>query len=190
MFEDIVPLEPLHFFEIEVEVGKKPSPLPDLLDIRLAKVQMWWAQNGLFFTFEINRKFDEPHFPAGDCIELFIDTRDQKSATITPFCHHFFFLPERMDGKMAGEVTRFRTDERHPLADPDLLKIVRKGKIFEIFIPKEALHGYDPSQFKRLGLNYKVLGSDGKWQVLSASPEDCKIEQHPSLWASVVLETK
>ncbi|MCP5469485.1 MAG: hypothetical protein H7A36_03150 [Chlamydiales bacterium] len=191
MLEDLVPLEPLHFFDIELDVGKEETLLPDFLETGLAKVYMWWAHNGVHLRFEIARVFDQPHFPAGDCIELFFDTRDVKSATITRFCHHFFVLPEKVDGEQAGEVTRFRTEERHPLASPDALKVhskKEKGKrIVGIFVPKEALYGYDPSQFGRLGFTYKVVGQDGKTQVLSASSEDFSVEQHPQLWASLIL---
>ncbi len=190
MLDGLVPLEPLHFFDIEVDIGQEPTLLPDLLETKMAKVFVSWSHSGLHFHFEINRAFNQPHL-RGDVVELFIDSRDLKSATMTRFCHHFIFLPEMVDGEIAKEITRFRTEERHPLAHPDLFKVKskkEKGKrMMEIFIPKEALCGYDPSQFNKLGFNYRVLSFEGDWQVFSASAEDFPIEQHPNLWASLYL---
>ena len=192
MLEDLVPMEPLHFFDVEIDVGKESTLLPDLLESRLARVYCSWSTFALHFTFEISRLFDQPG-RQGDCIELFIDTRGVKSSTLTRFCHHFLIFPERVDGEIAAEITRFRTEERHPLADPKLIEVKshmekRKRKI-EISLPQEVLYGYDPTEHKKLGLNFRVLGVDGKMQILSASSEDFPIEQHPLLWASIHLES-
>lgn len=191
MLDELVPLEPLHFFDLQLDVGQKLTPLPDLLHSHLAKVSMSWSFNGLNFLFDIETAFDEPH-PRGDCVELFIDTRDLKSSTVTQFCHHFLIFPEVVDGESAREVTRFRSEERHPLAHPDLLSVksskVKGRRKMEIFIPKEALFGYDPSRIRRLGFNYRVQEASGDWQVLSVSAEDFPIEQHPLLWATINLE--
>ena len=89
----------------------------------------------------------------------------------------------------AGEATRFRTEDAHELCDSSTLEIqkTKKGK-FEIFIPAACLHGYDPTQFSRLGFSYRInrMGQGG--QVFSANDEDFKIEQQPSLWASLELK--
>ena len=191
MLENIVPLEPLHFFDLEIDVSQKPTLLPDFLKCQIAKVYMWWENAGLHFRFEFDGPFDEPH-PRGDCIELLIDTRDLKSSTITQFCHHFLILPEKVDGEIAKEVTRFRTEERHLLAHPDKIIVKSEKKrgrrLIEVFLSKELLHGYDPSKISRLGFNYRILEATGDWQVLSASWEDFPVDQHPILWATINLE--
>ncbi|MCH9610172.1 MAG: hypothetical protein S4CHLAM81_07140 [Chlamydiales bacterium] len=189
MLEEIVPMEPLHFFDLEVDVNKEPTLLPDLMDSKMAKVYMWWAANGLHFRFQFRAAFDQPH-PRGDCVELMIDTRNIKSSSVTRFCHHFLIFPRIVDGEIAKEITRFRTEERHNLASPDLFKVKGEGKKLEIFIPKEALHGYDPQRISKLGFNYKIQEVSGEWQVFSASPDDFVVEQHPLLWATINLESK
>lgn len=194
MLDDIIPLEPIHFFEIQIDIGKEPTLLPDFLETGLAKVYLYWSFSGVHFNIDLNRKFDEPHFPNGDCIEFFIDTRDVKSSSLTRFCHHFVCFPEMVDQVIAQEITRFRTEEKHALALPELLQVqarVEKGKRkMEIFIPKEALYGYDPSAFNKMGFTYKITGRDGKTQLLSASSEDFVIESHPCFWASLRLKEK
>ncbi len=53
-----------------------------------------------------------------------IDTRDLKTSGYnTKFCHHFYFLPEKIDGIQCGEVTRFRTEDTHELCDPQFLQV-------------------------------------------------------------------
>ena len=189
--ETLLPLEPLSCFELSIDVGSAPTLLPDLLNVQFAKVYLALEDRGLSLRLVINDPFDQPSW-RGDCVELLIDTHDLKSMTITPFCHHFIILPELVDGEKVREVTRFRTEERHPIARPDQFEIVsrREGRKrhLEIFISKEALHGYDLTRNGRLGFNYRVVGASGQTQCLTASWVDCPVEQHPVLWATVNRE--
>ncbi|MCC5832448.1 MAG: hypothetical protein JJU12_05325 [Chlamydiales bacterium] len=205
MFEELVPLVPVHFFQIQADCpyGKRLAEkhrLPDLSKLNgerpFADLYMGWSEEGISLKVEVEGRFDQPDFPnfqTADSIELFFDTRDVKrSGYNTRFCHHFYFLPERIQNNgervQAGEATRFRTEERHELCDPEKL-VIKKGKkgIFEIFLPAESLHGYDPSQFSRLGFTYRINRINGASQVFSAHDEDFSIEQQPSLWASFRL---
>ncbi|MFN0065462.1 MAG: hypothetical protein ACKVOH_04415 [Chlamydiales bacterium] len=194
MFDDIIPFEPIHFFQLQVDISKEPVLLPFFGEEELGKVYMGWEKEGITLRFSLNRLFDAPEFPeylSGDAVEIFLDTRDVKSQTLTRYCHHFFVLPERVDTVQAGEVTRFREEEKRELADPNLLKIhsskVKGKRVLEIFLPSQSLYGYDPSQFGRLGFTYRIQAQDGKMQYFSASPDDFRIEQTPSLWASINL---
>ena len=86
-----------------------------------AEVAMGWHQQGLEIYVRIDEPFRQAHYPEvdrGDSIEVFVDTRDVKTASFnTRFCHHFFFLAEGIEGHFAGEMTRFRTEDVHPLCD-------------------------------------------------------------------------
>lgn len=147
----------------------------------------------------VKGSFNEPQFPnfqAGDSVELFFDTRDVKTSGFnTKFCHHFYFLPEAIENEgeaiQAGEATRFRTEDVHELCSPQLLEVktTKGGKEvkMDIFIPKECLHGYDPSLFERLGFTYRINRASGSHQFFTANGEDFTIEQQPSLWASIKL---
>ncbi len=211
MFEEILPLEPVHFFSLGADLhyysGKKEATLaskyhlPDLFSLffeetAFATVSLGWSEKGIYCTVETKIAFTNCHFPdfrAGDSVELFFDTRDAKSSSFTKFCHHFLFLPESIENNIQVlEISKFVREDSHPLADPSLLFLETekkfKGFVMRIFLPQEALHGYDPSQFDRLGFTYRINRSTGLPQYFSASGEEVAIEGQPSLWASLNLK--
>ena len=213
MLEELEPLTPVNFFAISSDChhysGRKEIPLPkkyllpDLSeltgDTTFAEISLGWSQKGLFATIIINKTTLQPFFPdftAGDSVEFFIDTRDVKTSSFnTRFCHHFFFLPLPIstNGEMiqAGEITRFRTEDAHELCNPTLLKVTcgqeKRKTVMQLFIPSEALVGYDPSQFARIGFTYRINRYDEPPQHFSASSEDFAIEQNPQSWATLQL---
>lgn len=165
-----------------------------------AQVAIGWNEEGLGFNILVNQPFTQSFFPdieRGDSIELMIDTRDIKTSGFnTRFCHHFYFLPKEVDGQLHGEITHFRTDDNHPLCDPQLLQSETESKVrlfrsnsyeMKIFIPASCLHGYDPHQFDRLGMTYRINRCGGKPQHFSVSSKDYQIDQQPALWASLKL---
>lgn len=211
--EEFFPITPINFFQIYADCRHLPDGkgfpflskktdeylLPDTSGLcsetHFAKVAMGWNEEGLEFIVTIDQPVSESRYPdvtRGDSVELFIDTRDVKTSGFnTRFCHHFFFLPEGVEGHFAGEITRFRTEDSHPLCDPaDLIvkpTLKKDGYQLHIFIPKHCLNGYDPTQFKRLGFSYHINRSRGFAQHFSVVTEDYQIEQQPSLWASIQL---
>ncbi len=211
MLEEIVPLEPVHFFAFQLDCryaksGKldKGHFLPDLSAFHdgspFAKVALGWHEKGIYVQVHVEGAFDHPDFPKfaeGDSMELFFDTRDVKTTGFTTrFCHHFFFLPDPVqtsggEDVHAREITRFRAEGVHPLCEPSLLEITaikeKRKRILQIFIPSECLHGYDPVQFDRLGFSYRINRVNGSKQHFSASGTDFSIESQPALWASLKL---
>lgn len=204
-------LHPVNFFALAAEcryLDKKdltPSLTSHLLpdtsglcyEYPFAKVAIGWHEKGIGFQIFVDQPFSRVSYPdvaRGDSIELMIDTRDLKSAGFnTRFCHHFFFLPEPVDGLQAGEITRFRTEDSHPLCDPSLLQCeTRKGSSdykIKIFIPSQCLYGYDPKQFDRIGFTYRINRASGKPQHFSVLSQEYQIDQQPSLWSSLKLKT-
>lgn len=166
-----------------------------LAEDSFVKSQMGWNKKGLCFAFDIDKPFEDsfyPDFRKGDSIELFIDTRDLKSAGfITRFCHHFVAFPKPIEEIYAREVTTFRTDDRHDLCDPSQIKVAsefrKKGYHIEINLLSECLYGYDPSSFERLGFTFRInaMGMDPNHFVVSS--EYVGIEQHPNRWASMQM---
>lgn len=214
MLEEIIPVEPIHFFAIGVNChyygGKKEASLPSkhqlpdlsslfFAEAPFAKVFLGWSEKGLFLTIVTHLSFGNVHFPdtrAGDSIELFIDTRDaKKSGPITRFCHHFCIFPEPFESEtkeiQALEMTRFRAEDVHPLADPNLIFVESekkmRGREVRIFLPQEVLYRYDPSQFERLGFSYRINRASGLPQYFSASSDEVALESHPAFWASLNL---
>jgi len=214
--EEFVPITPINFFQVTADCRhlsvEKGLSFPNLKDKtadkfllpdtsrlcsedKFADVSMAWHEDGLEFFVRVQEPFKHAYFPSvdlGDSVELFIDTRDVKTAGFnTRFCHHFYFLAEGVEGHFAGEITRFRTEDVHPLCDPNDLKIkslIRSGGYsMHIFIPSHCLYGYDPAQFNRLGFSYRINRCDGFPQHFSVVTEDFAVEQQPSLWASLKL---
>lgn len=202
-------LSPINFFQMSGECrcytpdsfgkNKTKHSIPNTSELCndecFAAISLAWALDGLHINVVIDQPYLQVTYPdvtQGDSVEIFVDTRDVKSSGYnTRFCHHFFFLPEAMSGHQCGEITRFRTDESHPLCNPEQLKVKStiKNKCYEmqIFISSECLYGYDPKQFDRIGFAYRINRPDGPSQHFSAISEEYRIEQQPSLWSSMRL---
>jgi len=218
MFEDdeIVPITPINFFQVSADCNYLPHAkgqsfphltkknagkylLPDTSALcseeSFAEVSIGWHAEGIEVFVKVDSPFKKAVYPEidrGDSVELLIDTRDVKTSGFnTRFCHHFFFLAEGVDGHFAGEITRFRTEDVHPLCDPSELKVKSlcqsDGYQLNIFIPSSCLHGYDPEQFNRLGFTYRINQSEGFPQHFSVVADDYQIEQQPSLWGTLRL---
>lgn len=212
--DEIAPITPVNFFQLGIDCKSMPKGksypvmdaknykgflLPDTSELcfqeKFADIALAWGLEGLEIFAKIDSSLQQVFYPEverGDSFEVFIDTRDVKTATFnTKFCHHFFFLPEAVEGKMAGEITRFRTEDVHAHCDPDELKVKaakqRTGYALSIFIPSSCLHGYQPDQFKRLGFSYRVNRYQDEPQHFSVVTSDYQIDQQPSLWASLNL---
>ncbi len=212
--DDFVPLTPVNFFQISADCQFLPRTdgfpalnkknykkylLPDTSALcseeTFAEVAVGWHQQGLEIYAHIDEPFRQASYPEidrGDSVEVFIDTRDVKTASFnTRFCHHFFFLAEGVEGHFAGEITRFRTEDVHPLCDPNELKVKSQcqssAHTLNIFIPSQCLFGYDPDQFNRLGFSYRINRAQGFPQHFSVVTDDYQIDQQPSLWASLKL---
>lgn len=212
--DELFPITPVNFFALSADCfylapeqgfrgtkGKRVDayvlPQTGILchEETFASVAMGWNEEGLEFLVHVDKPCEQVYYPAvekGDSIELFIDTRDVKTSGYnTRFCHHFFFLPELAEGHQAGEMTRFRTEDAHPLCDASELHIQGKSgrQSYEVYcrIPKTCLAGYEPAQFDRLGFSYRINRPHGLPQHFSVVSEDYKIEEQPSLWSSMRL---
>jgi len=206
--EEFVPLNPVHFFQLtwdcpqgsdglEKKKYRLPSTDPWTGEEIFAQVAMGWGGEGLHFAIDVDQKFQEAFYPEvsrGDSVELLIDTRDVKTSGYnTRFCHYFFFLPVDVDGHQKGEITRFRTEDAHPLCEAKELKLqVQTGRSsyhMKIFIPSSCLNGYDPEQCNHIGFTYRINRYGGEPQHLSVLSQEFGMEQQPSLWSSVRLMT-
>lgn len=208
----IVPLSPVNFFQINADCYQLPSgsfptlsstlkkyKLPDTSSLcaeeHFADLFIGWNEEGIEVLVQVSCPFQKASYPEitqGDSLELFIDTRDVKTSGYnTRFCHHLFFLPESIEGRQAGEITRFRTEDAHELCD--FSKLVVNSQIkpssykINIFIPSQCLNGYDVNQFDRLGFTYRINRTHGSSQHFSVTTDDYQLEQQPSLWSSLKL---
>lgn len=158
-------------------------------------VYLGWTESGLAARIDVHTTFKNafyPYFKRGDAVELFIDTRDLKSAAYnTQFCHNFFFLPQEVEGVQKGECTHFRSEDSHPLTDEKNLfletEFGKKGYTLYIFLSKDALVGYDPNSFNRIGFSYRIHRYGESAQHFSVSSQTFTLEQQPSAWISLQI---
>jgi hypothetical protein len=208
--EELNAISPADFYNLKLELHafnaslksklfRKSYFLPETADLlgeeTFAEVAMGWSQDGVLFEIFVKKAFETslyPEFRKGDSIELFLDTRDFKGPSFPGrFCHHFVILPKEVEGILCQEITRFRTEDAHPLSDGDTIKVEsefdKRDYRLKIFLPSHVLHGYDPATFDRLGFTYRINRSGGEPQHFSVSSKEYAIEQAPSLWSSLKL---
>ncbi len=213
--EENVSLTPVNFFQVSIECHLLPPVkdatfalnaknyrsylLPDLSALThesvFAEVALGWSREGIEVFCLIRQPYTRacyPVFEKGDSLELCLDTRDVKTSGYnTRFCHHFFFLPEAVEGLKAAELTKFRTEDAHELcasADLQVQSTLKSDQyILQCFIPLHCLQGYDPDQFNRMGMTYRVNRFGGSSQHFSVLSEEYKFQEQPSLWSSVRL---
>lgn len=203
-------LNPIQFFSLSADCyplsknKEEPSftrhllPSTDSLTHEkvFAEVAIGWSEEGIGVAVRSHAPATSSNYPLieeGDCVELFFDTRDLKSTGFnTRFCHHFFFLPQPVEGISKGEKTHFRTEDSHPLCDGQWMScrtdLHKSGYLMKIFIPSQCLCGYDPRQFDRIGFTYRIRQAGGGTQHFSVVSQDYQVEQQPSLWASLLLK--
>lgn len=160
-----------------------------------AKAYMAWSETALYFTFVVESSPWQVFYPQvsrGDSIELFVDTKNLKSARLaTRFCHHFFFLPERIEGLVTGEITHFRTEDTHPLCNPDDIEYkvthTKKGYRADFVLTERCLVGFQPTEGACIGLSYRVNRFNGSPQHFAPSSLRLPLDQCPYLWPEVRL---
>ena len=195
--KDLKPLPPSAFFEVRSSLSKfdpkkgfKKGALPSVSGLtgegKLVTLSLFWSPQALHLEMKSHLPIEE-----GDTLELFIDTRDLKNSNvITKFCHLFVITPEEESGV---EATRFRGEDSHPLAPSDKIRVSldvkRSTYTAEISLPKEILYGFDPRQFKRIGLAFRFKRKNGEKQHFPLSSDHFLIEKHPALWASMELKS-
>jgi hypothetical protein len=208
LLEQIEPILPIDFFSFSYDLNyskaalsfkswKKNFILPDTSALMgeepFGEISVAWNEDALFIHAHVHKPFEQTTFPnssEGDSLELFFDTRDLKTAGfLTRFCHHFIIFPQEVNEHKAQEITRFRTEDIHPLCDPQAISVegIFRKKDYElnIVIPSYCLHGYDPQSFDRIGFTYRLNRYQGPSQHFAVSSKYFAIEQHPSLWGSL-----
>lgn len=207
LFEDLPALSPVQFFGLSCDcfyfkrvfTPEKISLLPSTADLlgeeSFADIYVGWNMEKLAFFVSSCVPFqdvDERDFRKGDCVELFIDTRDVKTrGGISRFCHHFVFFPTQVQNFYGREITRFRGDDIHRLCHPEDLQVAvsmdNQSYQLSIEIPSSSLYGYDPLTLPRLGFTYRVNRLGSMPQHFAVSSEEYTIEHHPATWGSLQL---
>jgi hypothetical protein len=167
---------------------------PSWADVRAA-----WNPSGVAVAVEVTGKSgpitrDPIGTAAGEGLTLWIDTRDTRTIhRATRFCHRFSFtLRPSREGLNVQAVQKpiARAQADAPSADLASIStradLIRGGWRLEVFLPSEALNGFDPETNRRLGFAYQVTDLEREDRFLTVG-RDFPIGEDPSLWAVLEL---
>lgn len=159
-----------------------------------------WNPQGIGFSLTVTGRtlpaLSDPESPAEpDSLELWIDTRDMQTVhRATRYCHHYCILPVGggNDGRQPVvvplPVARAAIDA--PQADPDVFlassKVQKTGYTLEVWMPAEALTGFDPVNQPRFGF-YCQLNDAEHGTLPFGVGEGFPYASDPSLWHSLEL---
>jgi hypothetical protein len=182
----------------------EPCRLPetDRLDGRepWADVRLAWNSSGLAVQVEAEGDLsalgadDRPEVVYG--VQLWVDTRDTRDVSrATRFCHRFDARLTRGSGRATPGVSFQQKPIARAVADapfcrPDALWSrafrLKDGWRLELFLPADALNGFDPETNRRLGFAYRVSDPTRDDQYLGVGRE-FPVGENPSLWSTVEL---
>ncbi len=177
--------------------------VPDLMSVEgqraFARVYMAWDDAGLYFGVEVPAKttyhIDPRHWTQGDCLELWVDTRDLKDVhRAHRYCHRFYILPGGTGpgGRqpIGRQTTIDRAREQAPPCPEETIKLglrrLKSSYQLEVHLPGSGLNGFQPGEFDRLGFAYLLHDSQHGTQSWSAGPE-AGVGHDPSTWGTVEL---
>jgi hypothetical protein len=165
-----------------------------------AEVRVAWNPAGLGIAVEATGLKEAISFddrPEGaDGVDLWIDTRDTRTINrASRFCHRFVARLREGSSKTALGVQVVPRPIARAIADAPLCRLdllvsraerIRGGWRLELFIPAEALNGFDPETNRRLGCAYHVSDPDREDQFLGVG-RDFPLGENPSLWSTLEL---
>ncbi|MBD3183209.1 hypothetical protein GF312_13015 [Candidatus Poribacteria bacterium] len=210
----------LYLFDVKFKSPKRKKPVkidgkldewsekyivPDIMNLNgsykktFADVYFSWDDDNLYIAYEAKKwddvETDTKRFWRKDCMELWIDLRNDKSQRrYTEHCHHFFLLPLGKKGSpelaTAGEARQPGSSIEDTIYDYEDVevasRILRNGYRLESRIPKSVIPTYDPLNFPQLGFNYHINNTDRRSQWWSCGP-DFPRHEDPSTWGTVEL---
>jgi hypothetical protein len=172
------------------------------LDRRVAwaEVRAGWNPGGLGIAVVAQGFSDQQlvrHRPEGFAVAQFwIDTRDTRTVSrATRFCHRFVIRLEPTEARrglrvIANQRPIARAVADAPLCPPLLIssraELRRDEWLLEVFLPAQALHGFDPETNRRLGFAYQITDHMREDQFLGIGG-DFPVGENPSLWSTLEL---
>lgn len=178
-------------------------PIPSELDGTAPwwEVRMGWSPLGLAVGLDVRSgrrpaPVNPDHPELADGLQLWIDTRDTRDVhRATRYCHRFqaAVAPDR-GSKGLKVILEQRKINRAigdaPLARPGAVQgragLARGGWWLDLFLPAEALNGFDPETNPRLGMLYALTDPERGDRFLTVG-RDFPIGEDPSLWATLEL---
>jgi hypothetical protein len=163
-----------------------------------ARVYLAWAPEGLYGAAEVPGavldKTDPRSFWEGNCLEIFIDSRNEKrDRAYEPGDHQFWFVPlvaeKRVyagQWKRGGEIPETRYDipgvRGVALAKGD-------GYVMEFLLPASEIQKLKPAPGGTIGLNLNltIKGKQFSREVYWPAPKSLNIQDRPGAWGAMDL---
>ena len=163
-----------------------------------AAIYLAWSPAGLYLAMDVkDSKVSTPDprsFWVGDVLELFVDTRDKKTARdFEPGDHQFWFVPQVEKGSVYAGQWKRKDEIAETKYDLQEIKGASRrtanGYVLEAFVPGQLLKDFKPQAGSRLGLNLNltVQGLRLDREVYWPAAKSEGIEAHPEQWGSAVL---
>lgn len=178
-------------------IGAERSELP------APDIYVGWREDGLYLAFEV---FDDDirGAPAGgwwwtrDHVEFWVSTRPISPGqdAYDRHSHQFFFVPidaPGEDGRLGAVGQWHRPGDAltgHLIPHPQIrhaARILPRRYVVEIFIPAEALNGFDPQKNPAMAFNVHVRDFERAGEYFWSAPKDVMTHLRPGTWGSVVL---
>ncbi len=204
LFTFTVPVHAANGFTVDGKLSEWTSlhQLPELsMDggKPFAHVYAAWSAAGMWFALDVPRKSAPRVLPKrlaeGDSLELYVDTRDIRSAhRAGRYCHKFVLAPVGGVGRARSALFEHQDIQRALMNPPqvtsdqvEVASVVRDdGYAIELFVPAAALNGYDVDVTRRLGLAY-VLRDTERYPQVWPHAADLPVWNDTSLWATIDL---
>jgi hypothetical protein len=165
-----------------------------------ADVRAAWCDEALAFSVRVEGKRQAPwcresRMADSDGLCVWIDTRDTHNIhRASRFCHRFMFLPSgggrTLADPVADQLLVDRARENARPVRPGALCVRSEkrvdGYLLEAFIPADALTGYNPTDYPKLGFTYAVFDRELGIQTFAVGTE-FPFEADPSLWGTLEL---
>lgn len=203
--EELPEILPHFFFEPQIPIYQKKGSkfssdhlLPFFQDFHdeepFADVFIAYDEEGLSLFFDVKVPFtksDYPDFLRKDAIELFVHTKEAAIGRyMNKFSHHFLFFPQKVAGISSMEITKFRGEDQHDLAQPEMIltevEIGKKSYQITVRLTKDILHGFDVESSKEIRLDYRIHRYQDLPQNFFMAKEDIT-EHHLQLWPKLIL---
>jgi hypothetical protein len=180
------------------------APLPQFGPLddapAFATLRAGWNEDGIGFRAEVDGKkmplAETPNEPAeSDGLQIWIDTRNTQTIhRASRFCHQFVFLPgaggKSGSAASAHQLAIALAKEDPPFHKAGLLRTAARisagGYALDVWIPGDALVGYDPESNPLLGFYYVVRDAELGEQFLAIN-RDFPFDHDPSLWSTLEL---
>jgi hypothetical protein len=199
-----MPLDPDDDFLLDLPESARLRTYAGLDDmLSSADVRLGWNETGLGVVAVVLGKEKEPLGDASkprtsDGVTLWIDTRGDRTAhRASRSCHQFHLLPSG-GGADKDQPEFVQSKLNRALQDAPIVEAsavpfrchrLKKGYRVEAFLPASALTGYDPEQYRQLGVYYHVRDAELGDQYLGVNT-DFPFADDPSLWDVLELLPK